>query len=156
MKTIMDAVVTAGIGIISAVITVIGKELRGLILKKKEAIALKVGVDKYNSTKNTAIDVWHMVDENFRITPSLEKSFENKAAEFNKILKSKIPELTDQQIEDIRQEIAGEMNSDKAVVTSDALNKQAEINNVKTQNAQLTAENIQLKQKLDTIQNAVK
>lgn len=154
MKTIMNAVVTAGIGIVSAVILVVGAELRKLILKKKEEIALKTGTDKYNSVKNTALDIWHQVDEKFRITPTLEKTFKNKQDMFDKILKAKIPELTDEEIAGLRQAIAGELNKDKAAITSDTVTQQNELNNIKTQNAQLQAENTQLKQTISNVQAA--
>lgn len=152
MKTIMNAVVTAGVGVISAVIVVVGAQLRELILKKKDQIALKTGIDKYNSNKNTALEVWKMIDEKFRITPTLEKTFENKAAEFDKTLKTKIPDLTDEQIKDLRQTIAGEINKDRTAVTSDAIAQQTELNNIKTENTQLQNENAQLKQTISSVQ----
>lgn len=145
--------VTAIVAILTFIIKTVGANFIDYMSAKKNELAIKTGVDKYNATLQKAKSIWAIVDEEFRITPTLEKTIENKQAMFNKLLKAKIPSLTDDEISDIRQAIAGEVNKGKEVITSDAIAKQKELETVKAQNVQLSAENDQLKQKLSTIQN---
>ena len=153
VNIIVPIIVTAIAGILVSIIKVVGDNAISYISTKKDAVATKVGIDKYNSTLQKAKSVWAIVDEEFRITPTLEKTVQNKQDMFDKLLKAKIPALTDNEIADVRQTIAGEFNKGKEVVTSDAVATQKELEAVKNQNTQLTAENNQLKQKLATIQN---
>lgn len=153
INTVIPVVATAIGAVLVAVIKVVGDNAVSFLETKKAALVAQTGIDKYNATLQKAKSIWNLVDEEFRITPTLEKTVEAKQEMFNKLLKSKIPSLTDSEINDIRQAIAGEVNKGKDVVTSDAVAKQNELNNIKTQNVQLTAENNQLKQKLATIQS---
>lgn len=152
---VVPILVTAIVAILTAIIKVVGTNAVSYLETKKNALAIQTGVDKYNATLQKAKSIWAIVDEEFRITPTLEKTIENKQQMFDKLLKNKIPSLTDSEIADIRQAIAGEVNKGKEIVTSDAIAKQKELETVKSQNVQLSAENDQLKQKLIAIQNAV-
>ena len=154
INTAVSIAVAAIAAILTAIIKVVGNNVVDYIQAKKGSIAVKTGIDKYNATLQKAKSIWAIVDEEFRITPTLEKTIENKQEMFDKLLKSKIPTLTDNEIADIRQAIAGEVNKGKEVITSDAIATQKELEVVKSQNSQLTTENDQLKQKLLTIQTA--
>lgn len=154
VNTAIPFLVTAIVATLTAIVKIVGTNVTNYLEVKKDALAIQTGVDKYNATLQKAKSIWAIVDEEFRITPTLEKSIENKQAMFDKLLKAKIPSLTDDEISDIRQAIAGEVNKGKSIVTSDAIATQKELETTKSQNAQLTTENNELKQKLLTIQNA--
>lgn len=153
INTVVPVAVTGIVGVLVAILKVVGDSAVSYIEAKKNAIANQVGVATYNSNLEKAKDIWGLVDEEFRITPSLEKSVEAKQQMFDKLIKKAVPSLTDDEIANLRQTIAGEVNKGKAVVTADAVAKQKEMDSVKAQNVQITTENIQLKQKLTTIQN---
>lgn len=153
INTVIPVVATAIGAVLVAVIKVVGDNAVSFLETKKAALVAQTGIDKYNATLQKAKSIWNLVDEEFRITPTLEKTVEAKQEMFNKLLKSKIPSLTDSEINDIRQAIAGEVNKGKDVVTSDAVAKQKELDTAKAQNADLVAENEKLKQTLATIQN---
>lgn len=156
INTVVPVLVTAIGGVLVAIIKSVGDAAIDYIQTKKEHVANQIGSANYNANLEKAKEVWGIVDEEFRITPTLQKTVENKQAMFAKLLKSKIPSLSDSEINDIRQAVAGEINKGKAVVTSDAVEKQKQIDNMKAQNTQLAAENLQLKQKLEAIQNVAK
>lgn len=153
VNTVVPVLVTAIGGILVAIIKSVGDAAIDYIQTKKEHVANQIGDINYNSNLKKAKDIWNIVDEEFRITPTLTKTVEAKQQMFAKLLKSKVPSLTDDEISSIRQAIAGEVNKGKAVVTSDAVAKQKELEDAKAQNVQLVAENEQLKKTLETIQN---
>ena len=66
---------------------------------------------------------------------------------------AKIPYLTKDEIADIRQSIAGEINKGKAMLNTDDLRKQA--NDVVVENNKLKTENAELKNKLNAISNYI-
>lgn len=153
INTVVPVAVTAICGVLVAVIKVVGDNVVSYIETKKDALATQTGIDKYNATLQKAKSIWAIVDEEFRITPTLTKTAEAKQNMFNKLLKTKIPSLSDNEINDIRQAVAGEINKGRDVVTSDAVAKQKELDAAKTQNANLVIENEKLKKTLETIQN---
>ena len=100
---------------------------------------------------DVAKQVWNIVEENFRITESVEKKLSSKADEFNKIMLDKFPELTISDISELRQSIAGEVNKGKNAVleNSEILKKLQE------ENQELKSKNIDLESKLAAISNYV-
>ncbi|MDD3225446.1 MAG: hypothetical protein PHX70_12255 [Clostridium sp.] len=153
INTVVPVVVTGIVGVLVAILKVVGDSAVSYISEKKNSLATQIGVDTYNSNLEKAKDIWGIVDEEFRITPTLEKTVEAKKQMFDKFLKKAVPLITDDEISNLRQTVAGEVNKGKAVVTADEVAKQNEMDSVKVQNVQLTTENAQLKQKLTTIQN---
>lgn len=95
-----------------------------------------------------------MVDEKFRITDDLKELLKSKADEFDKILLNKFPYLTQSEIADIRQAIAGEINKGKDELNKDSLQEQQA--KIMQQNNQLLTENSQLKNKIEQLQNVIK
>jgi hypothetical protein len=95
-----------------------------LFNKKKDAVANQIGIDKYNANLSIAKNIWNMVDEEFRITPTFTKTIESDQAMFtDKILKV-IPGLTQDEIDHLRQAVAGEVNKGKNAITAPAEVKQ--------------------------------
>lgn len=126
-----------------------------LVIKVLESKLQKSGLEEKIIKNKQYIDVakqvWNIVEENFRITESVEKKLSSKADEFNKIMLDKFPELTITDISELRQSIAGEVNKGKEAVleNSEILKKLQE------ENEQLKSKNIDLESKLAAISNYV-
>lgn len=131
------------------------KTILKLIIKVLESKLQKSGLEEKIIRNKQYIDVakqvWNIVEENFRITESVEKKLSSKADEFNKIMLDKFPELTISDISELRQSIAGEVNKGKEAVleNSDILKKLQE------ENQELKSKNIDLESKLAAISNYV-
>ncbi|HFD2032018.1 hypothetical protein [Clostridium perfringens] len=131
------------------------KTILKLVIKVLESKLQKSGLEEKVIRNKQYIDVakqvWNIVEENFRITESVEKKLSSKADEFNKIMLDKFPELTISDISELRQSIAGEVNKGKEAVleNSEILKKLQE------ENEQLKSKNIDLESKLAAISNYV-
>ena len=131
------------------------KTILMLIAKVLESKLVKSGVEatllKNQNYFTEAKKIWSMIDENFRISETVEEKLLSKAEEFSKYLLVKFPELDQTDINNLRQSIAGEVNADKeAIVSSSDLLKQ-----LQDSNAQLLAENVTLKSQLIQVQSLV-
>ncbi|MDC4243476.1 hypothetical protein [Clostridium perfringens] len=96
------------------------KTILKLIIKVLESKLQKSGLEEKIIKNKQYIDVakqvWNIVEENFRITESVEKKLSSKADEFNKIMLDKFPELSKEDVAELRQSIAGEVNKGKESV----------------------------------------
>ena len=131
------------------------KSILMLIAKVLESKLVKSGLEatilKNQNYFTEAKKIWSMIDENFRISTTVEEKLLSKAEEFSKYLLVKFPELNENDITNLRQSIAGEVNSDKeAVVSNSDLLKQ-----LQDSNNQLKAENTSLKNQLNQVQSLV-
>ncbi|MDH5083497.1 cobalt ABC transporter permease [Clostridium perfringens] len=157
MEKILDPILTAltlGIvGVLVAIIKSVGDVTIQYIAKKKEMVEQKLQLDKHTEEIQTAKQVWNIVEEKYRITDNINNLAKSKADEFDKLMLAKIPYLTKDEITDIRQSIAGEINKGKAMLNTDDLRKQA--NDVVVENNKLKTENAELKNKLSAISNFV-
>jgi len=131
------------------------KEIIVLIAKVLESKLVKSGVEteilKNQNYITEAKKIWNMVDENKRISKTVEEKLISKADGFAKALLAKFPELNQSDIDNLRQSIAGEVNVDKeAVVSNSDLLKQ-----LQDSNTQLTTENATLKDQLSKVQSLV-
>lgn len=157
MEKILDPILTAltlGIvGVLVAIIKSVGDVTIQYIAKKKEMLEQKLQLDKHTEEIQTAKQVWNIVEEKYRITDNINNLAKSKADEFDKLMLAKIPYLTKDEITDIRQSIAGEINKGKAMLNTDDLRKQA--NDVVVENNKLKTENAELKNKLSAISNFV-
>lgn len=116
--------VTALVAVLTVIIKGLGDAAVGFINEKITAVKVKAGADQWNHWMDLARSAWNMVDENFRITPTLEKTFAAKQAEFAAQIKKLIPEITDDQIEQLRQAVAGEINKGKAAIVGQTQDEQ--------------------------------
>ena len=131
------------------------KTILMLIAKVLESKLVKSGLEatilKNQNYFTEAKKIWSMVDENFRISETVEEKLLSKAEEFSKYLLVKFPELNETDITNLRQSIAGEVNTDKeAIVSNSDLLKQ-----LQESNSQLQAENTSLKNQLSQVQSVV-
>ncbi|OVE67930.1 hypothetical protein CCS79_13315 [Clostridium diolis] len=95
-----------------------------LIIKVLESKLVKSGLEEVILKNKNYITVgkaiWNIVDENFRISKTVEEKMISKADQFDKLLLAKFPELSQSDVTEIRQAIAGEINQGKAVVVDNS------------------------------------
>jgi hypothetical protein len=113
LETLSGALATA----LVAIIGIVGKNLWVYIGSKIKKVQIETGTAKYNSELNFAQSVWGIVDEYFRITPNVTALVGSKTALFETEILKKCPYLTKDEIDHLRQAVAGLMNQGKAVVT---------------------------------------
>lgn len=131
------------------------KTILALIAKVLESKIKKSGIEetilKNKKYVEAAKGLWYMVDEDFRISKTVEDKLKSKSDEFDKRLLTKFPELSQDDVQELRQSIAGEINAGKeAVISNSELLKQ-----LQDSNAQLQAENASLKEQLSKVQSLV-
>lgn len=131
------------------------KTILKLVIKVLESKLQKSGLEEKIIKNKQYIDVakqvWNIVEENFRITESVEKKLSSKADEFNKIMLDKFPELTISYISELRQSIAGEVNKGREAVleNSEILKK------LQSENDVLKSKIVTLESNLTAISNYV-
>jgi len=118
INAVVPVAVTALIAVLVAIIKALGDAGVQFIQRKKDALEVKIGADAYNQNLTFAKAAWAIVDEKFRITPTLEKTVEAKQKEFTAQLEKLIPGITDDEIEQLRQAVAGEVNKGRAAITA--------------------------------------
>ena len=119
VNQIGPVVIAAVVGILAVTIKAVGNVVIELIEKKKEEVEQKLQVGKHQQELQTAKEVWDMIDEKYRITDKVEDLMKSKADDFDKLLLAKIPYLTQEQVHDLRQSIAGEINQGKKLLNED-------------------------------------
>jgi chromosome segregation ATPase len=124
------------------------KELIRILVKLIESKLQKSGIEeailKNQNYITIAKQIWRQIDEDYRITEKVEDKLKSKAEQFDTKLLSKFPELTQDDIADIRQALAGEINEGKTEVVSNSTLLQ-----------QLQSSNVQLTQDKATLQSQV-
>ena len=139
--------------ILVTIIKKIGNEAVQYISKKKEVVDQQLNSDKNKELLETAKQVWNIVEEKFRITESLEEFIGSKADEFDKLLLEKLPFLTESQVKELRQTVAGEINRGKEALFKDTFKE--EVKKIQEDNSKLIQENNDLKNKLNIISGVV-
>ncbi len=141
----------AGVAILSITIRTVGNIAIDFIGKKREVVEQSLQLGKHQQEIATAKEVWNMVDEKYRITDKVEDLVKSKADDFDKLLLAKIPYLTKDEVAELRQAIAGEVNRGKKLLNEDTLKTQ--IVDIQSKNDQLAKENQDLKAKLEQIKS---
>jgi hypothetical protein len=117
---IAPVLASAALVVLVALVKAFGEAGVKFIQAKKAAVVAKTGAAKYNNNLTVAREVWGIVDEHFRINATLTKTVDSAAAKFEEEILKVIPGLTKDEIEHLRQAVAGEINRGRAVLTSDA------------------------------------
>jgi hypothetical protein len=120
LNQILEALATALVAILLAVISYVAAKVTSYLSAKKAAIIAKAGADKYNAELTVAQSVFDIVDEAFRTNPSLQATISNKIDMFQTEILKKCPYLTQDEIDHLRQAVAGAVNEGKAVITAPA------------------------------------
>jgi hypothetical protein len=84
-------------------------------------LQVKIRADTYNRNLTFAESIWNLVDENFRISPAVGNAVAAKQAMFETELLKLVPSLTKDEIEQLRQAVAGEVNKGKLAVIAPAV-----------------------------------
>lgn len=151
ISQIAPIVATAIVAILVAIIKSVGDVATDVLSKKKEEIQQKIKASGHEEDLNTAKEVWNIVEEKYRITENAKKLLGNKADYFDKLLLQRIPGLSQQNLYDLRQAIAGEFNKAKIAVTKDDTSQQ--ITDLQKINTDLQSENQTLKSTLNQIKS---
>ncbi|MGL4569626.1 MAG: cobalt ABC transporter permease [Clostridium sp.] len=153
LDPILGAVAIGVVGILVAIIKSVGDVAIEYIGKKKQVVEQRLQLDKHVEEIETAKQVWNIVEEKYRITDNIKDLVKSKADAFDKMLLEKIPGITEDQVKQLRQAIAGEINKGKAMLNEDTLKQQAQ--GLVTKNNTLVQENLELKNKLNAISSYV-
>ena len=113
ISQIAPIVATAIVTILVATIKQVGKVAIELLVTKKKESEQKIKVSGHEAELNAAKEVWNIIEEKFRITENATQILSSKADEFDKLLLQRIPGLSVQNLDDLRQAIAGEYNKGK-------------------------------------------
>ena len=79
----------------------------------KAFIVAKIGLTNFQKLTAIGWEVFYIVEEHYRLSSVIC----SKVELFGTLIRGKVPNITDAQIESIRQAVAGEYNKDKAEVT---------------------------------------
>jgi hypothetical protein len=118
INAVLPVVVTALVAVAVAIVKAVGDAAISFAQKQATALEIKIGADTYNQKLTFAKQAWNMVDEYFRITPTVQKTIDAAQSMFAVELKKYVPDISDDEIAQLRQAIAGEVNKGKATITA--------------------------------------
>lgn len=104
---VMGIFVQAVLAILGVLVSYLTTVAVSYLAKKKEALINQMGADQYNVTYSIAKSIFFAVEQQFKLIP---KSGQQKADMFNKLLLSKVPGLTQDEIDHFREAVVGEIN----------------------------------------------
>lgn len=96
-----------------------------------------------------AKEIWNRIDDDLGISDKVENKVAPKIQKFEKIILSKFPELTKEDVVELRNSIIGELNDGKEKV----LNQVEHLKQLQLFNSKLKEENKRLKAELDKFHN---
>jgi len=109
---------TAVVSILVIIIKKVGDAVIELLVSKKKEVELRIASSGHEAELNTAKEAWHAIEEKFRITENCTSVLDSKADEFDKLLRNRIPGLTQSNLDYLRQTVAGEVNKYKNIENS--------------------------------------
>jgi hypothetical protein len=115
---IVPILVTAIVAILTVIIKIVADKIIDFISTKKKAVEQQIGIEKAKDIEDKAFKVWKEVDEYFRISNFVGDAVAAKQKKFEEFMLKKVPSLTGEEIADLRQVVAGEINKDKAKIIS--------------------------------------
>ena len=153
ISQIAPIVATTIVAILVKLVYPIGDAAIQLFLKLKEEAEQRIKSSGHEEDLKTAKEVWNTIEEKFRITENATQILGSKADMFDKLLLNKIPGLTQQNLDDLRQAIAGEFNKGKAAIVIN--NTSLQIASLQETNTQLEADKAILQAKIDQINSTL-
>ncbi|NRT86550.1 cobalt ABC transporter permease [Clostridium beijerinckii] len=120
INQILPIVDTSVVAILAVIIKQVGNSIIDFFIQKKSEISQKIKINEHQEEINTAREVWNIVEEKFRITENATELLTSKADEFDKVLMDRIPGLSKENLEFLRQTIAGEVNKGRDMLTKDS------------------------------------
>ncbi|WP_349393571.1 cobalt ABC transporter permease [Clostridium perfringens] len=125
LDTILSAVGVALATVLVAIIKSVGNEAVEYLKTKKKVADQKIKESKYAELFEVGKNIWNMVEEKYRVTDNIETLAQSKADMFDNMLLEKFPHLTKEELIEVRQAIAGEVNKGKTLLHEDSLKQQA-------------------------------
>jgi hypothetical protein len=125
INAVVPVVITAAVAVLVAGIKAVGDAAVAYISRKKDAVVAQIGAATYNHNLTIARSIWGAVDEEFRITPTLEKTITAKQELFATKIQKAIPGITEDEIVQLRQAVAGEVNKGREALTAAATSAQS-------------------------------
>ncbi|MGL5414593.1 MAG: hypothetical protein ACRDDY_13335 [Clostridium sp.] len=116
IREVTPIIVTILMGIITYLVKVIGNSIIKYLAKKEEVLEKELGKKKFETAMNIGKMIWSEIEEEYRLNPNLKSNAEGKIIEFNRKLHSKMNCLTFDEIDEVRQAIAGEFNRAKGTL----------------------------------------
>ncbi len=120
------------------------KPMEKILASRFTKSGLKEELSKHPDYLSKAREIWDMIDEDFGISSTIENMLKLKIDKFDNTLISKFPELKEEDIEELKQSILGNLNPSKDFVLSNA-KVIKELNDI---NSKLQEENEKLKMEL--------
>ncbi|MBN7573661.1 MULTISPECIES: cobalt ABC transporter permease [Clostridium] len=120
INQILPIVDTSVVAILAVIIKQVGNSIIDFFIQKKSEISQKIKINEHQEEINTAKEVWNIVEEKFRITENATGLLTSKADEFDKVLMERIPGVSKENLEFLRQTIAGEVNKGRDMLTKDS------------------------------------
>ena len=120
INQILPIVDTSVVAILAVIIKQVGNSIIDFFIQKKSEINQKIKINEHQEEINTAREVWNIVEEKFRITENATELLTSKADEFEKVLRQRIPGLSKENLEFLRQTIAGEVNKGRDMLIKDS------------------------------------
>lgn len=115
ISQIAPIITTAVVSLLVFIIKKIGDAVIELLVTKKKEVELRIVSSGHEKELNTAKEVWNIVEEKFRVTENCAAVLGSKSNEFDRLLLSKIPGLTQTDLDYLRQAVAGEVNKYKNI-----------------------------------------
>lgn len=153
LEPILSAVGVALATVLVAIIKSVGNSAIEYLQVKKKVADQKIKESKYNELFEVGKNIWNMVEEKYRVTDNIENLAKSKAALFDRMFLEKFPHLTEGELAEVRQALAGEYNRGKAMLNEDSLKQQA--TELIEENNKLKTEKADLNNKLAAISNYV-
>jgi len=113
LNQIIPLLITCIIGVLAVVIKGVGDVAIKFILTKRDEVVAKIGQIEYEKRIAIALDIWGIVEEHFRLNDLVSHTIDDKANYFNDLLLERIPSLTQEDLDYLRQTIAGQINNGK-------------------------------------------
>lgn len=115
LNQILPLVITVIVAILTCFIKIIGTHIISYLEKREELLEHQIGKVKFEKELAIGKMIWNVVEENFR-TFNLKDNKINKSDMFNNEIHKLLPELSESQIQTIRQSISGEINLGKRIL----------------------------------------
>ena len=123
------------------------EKIEKVIKGKFEKINFQEKIAKRPDYILKAKEIWNMIDDDLGISDKVENKVVPKIQKFEKIILAKFPELTKEDVVELRNSIIGELNDGKEKV----LNQVEHLKQIQLFNSKLKEENKKLKAELDKL-----
>lgn len=121
ISQISQIITTIIVSILVFIIKKIGDAVIELLVTKKKEVELRIASSGHEKELTTAKEVWNIVEEKFRIQDNCTSLLKSKTHEFDRLLLNKIPGLTQEDLDYLRQAVAGEINKYKNIEAANSV-----------------------------------